>query len=100
MFFYKDTNYLRHIIFNLTLVDNDPGSPPEEHYLVDIDMKSNLFGVVIQLGCNYRILKNREMFSNLKYSYTVGQDIDGNVPINTIINSLNLSVGLFLSKME
>lgn len=82
------------------VVNSNPGNPPHETRLDNINMKSKLFGGVIQLGCNYHIFKNREMFSNLKYSYCVGTDVSGNMPINTIINSLNLNVGVYLSKTE
>ena len=82
-------------------VDNIPGSPPQEQDVEeDVHMTSNLFGGMVQLGCNYRIFKNREIFSNIKYTMTSGSSNGGPDKITTIMNSLNLSVGMYLSKME
>ena len=82
-------------------VDNIPGSPPQEQDVEeDVHMTSNLFGGMVQLGCNYRIFKNREMFSNIKYTITSGTSNGSPDKVKTLMNSLNLSVGMYLSKME
>jgi hypothetical protein len=40
------------------------GDPPQEKVLEDIYMASNLIGGVAQIGLNYRIFKNRELFTH------------------------------------
>jgi hypothetical protein len=59
-------------------VSNIPGSPPQEQDIEsEVHMSSNLSGGVLQLGCNYRILKNRELFSNFRYMMTSGESNGG-----------------------
>lgn len=78
------------------VVSNDPSNPDQEHNLDDINMTSSLYGAFVQLGCNYHLLKNFEMFSYIKYSRCAGstQSVDGT--IKTMINSMNFSLGFYL----
>jgi len=82
------------------IVDNIPGSPAQEHEIEDVYMAENLIGVVTQFGLNYRIFKNREAFSNIRYVISQGAAPGPGTAVITTINSINLSVGIYLSKME
>lgn len=54
-----------------------------------------LVGGFIQLGCNYQV-KDRDLFTNLRISYST----KNHKGINTIIQSVNLKVGIFLNKRK
>lgn len=83
------------------LVDNIPGSPPKEQDIEEtVHMTSNLFGGIAQLGCNYRIFKSREIFSNIKYTITSGASNGGTDKIKTSMNTFSISAGMYLSKIE
>ena len=81
------------------VVENTPGNPQERN-LNDIYMATTLVAGVVQLGCNYRVFKNREIFSNFRYTYTTGQTSGSQTYVRATINMFNISLGFYLSKME
>jgi len=94
---------LKNFILNLkpiAMVDNVPGSSPEESELDDIYMATNHIGAVAQIGLDYRVLKNRLLFTNLRYTFSGGTERGVPEMVNTTINALNLSLGFYLSKVE
>jgi len=81
-------------------VENVPGNPAQEQELEDIYLTDNLFGAVFQVGLNYRILQNREMFTNFRYTLSAGSSRSFDGFVKTSLNSLNFSVGMYLSKVK
>lgn len=82
------------------IVDNVPGGPPSERQLENIYMSTNLFGFVAQVGLNYTIFQDRVMFTNFRYDNTAGYADGSSGKVTTNINSFNLSIGLYLTKMR
>jgi outer membrane protein W len=82
------------------IVDNVQGSPPKEHDLNDIYMGDQHIGAIAQFGLNYRIFSNREAFTNFRYVISQGAAKGPDGPVKTTINSLNLSLGMYLSKVQ
>lgn len=56
-------------------------------------LSSNVFGVLLQVGCDYK-LKNRTLFSNIRICRTALKEAG----VATIVNSANLSLGMYLTK--
>lgn len=82
------------------IINDVPGNPPKEVQLENIYLTTNLFGGFVQIGCNYNLFKNLEMFSNLKYTRCVGGTKSESEYIRTIISSLNVSVGFYLVSIK
>jgi outer membrane protein W len=94
---------LRNFFFDIkarAIVDNVDGSPPKEHDLDDIYMGDQHIGAIAQFGLNYRIFTNREAFTNFRYVISQGAAKGPDGPVKTTINSLNLSLGMCLSKVR
>jgi len=83
------------------LIDNTQGGSPQEQNVEDVvHLTPGLFGGVVQIGCNYHIFKNREMFTNFRYSITSGLANGGLDKIVTNLNTMNFNIGLYLSKTK
>ncbi len=69
--------------------------PYAEYYseTYEIPLASNIFGVLLQAGCNFEF-QNRTLFTNVKICQTALKEAG----VSTIINSANISFGMYLSK--
>ena len=84
----------------IAIVDNIPGSPPVQREINDIRKPRTLFGGVVELGLHYIIFKNREFFTNIRYTQAKAQSEADIGYINTKTNSIQIIVGCFLSKLD
>lgn len=81
------------------LVQNVPDQPANEISLSqsDLVLTTDLWGGFVQVGCNYHIIKNIEMFTNIKYSLMSGVTYSQvkTVHIKTTVGTINFSCGFY-----
>lgn len=81
------------------LVHNEPGQPANETSMnpKSLVMATELWGGFVQLGCNYNIIKNIDMFTNVKYSYCSGLAFSNKqaIHVQTTVGTINFSSGFY-----
>jgi hypothetical protein len=89
------TDYLLKPEFK-AIVNNVPGDPSQEHELNYVNLTNQLWGSMLQLGCDYHFLKKSELFFNIKYVPTSGVTAKNNIRTKTLVNTLNFNLGYYL----
>ncbi|XOV91368.1 MAG: hypothetical protein ACFHWX_14260 [Bacteroidota bacterium] len=86
------------------IIENIPGQPSETE-ITDIHMKSGMAGGVIQLGINYRVFKDRELFTNFRYTFSqnhasIGQNQGSSEASLVNFNTYSAVFGFYLNKIK
>jgi len=56
-------------------------------------LASNIFGIVVQAGCDYKVFNNKTLFTNVRVYRTVFKEAG----VSTLLNTVSLGVGMYLT---
>ncbi|MCK3683191.1 hypothetical protein [Maribellus sp. YY47] len=76
-------------VFKRTVSD----TPETIYELEGTPLASNIFGIVIQAGCDYKMFNNKTLFTNLRVYRTVFKEAG----VSTLLNTVSLGVGMYLT---